>query len=243
VLDGSRIVGWIEEPFVGGEDESSADTEPAEPDQVRDIMNQIDPGRLLTADTSARRALQLVAASDPFAPWFVLDGHEFVGTLDYDCFFKPPFKVCLFALVMQLEQRSLWLCNQDAEASWESLSEDRRESAIRMGNKRREDLPPSGLREEADEVLRGGPDAMLGYTMFCDKKTIICKRRLLPNISNSELQRVFDSMESLRNFCAHPDTYEEPFIEPQDLLEQITSCEKVLQAIEEQLLPPPPVEA
>ena len=82
-------------------------------------MNEVDLTRLVTAETSTRRALGLVA-DDPFNPWLVLDGHEVVGTLDYDCFFKAPFKVCLFALAAELEQRSLWLCARDAKASWAS---------------------------------------------------------------------------------------------------------------------------
>ena len=100
-----------------------------------------------------------------------------------------------------------------------------------------------GLDEKIQEMLDRDVAAMLGYTTFIDKKTILCKRRLIPSVGRSDIENVFDWMEGIRNACAHPDTYEEPFIAPEDLLEQITACERLLQAIEEQLLPPPPAES
>lgn len=241
VRDGSTIVGYADELDISQSLATDAENGDG-PATVRDVMFELTPDRLLSGDTPARRALGLFKDADPFAPFFVLEGNDIVGILDYDCFFKPPFKVCLFALALQLEQRSLWLCVQDAEASWMALSAGRREKAISMKLKRDQERAPTGLPTDVEQRMRSGPDELLGYTMFIDKKTIICKRNLLPKIGKREVERAFDAVQDLRNQCAHPDTFEEPFIEAAELIEQIEACDRVLNAIEEELLPPPKAE-
>ena len=69
---------------------------------IRQCMDEIVPDAILTADTSILEAVAAFSAST--LPYFlVLRGNHFVGWLSYRDMHKPPLRLCLFAMLINLE--------------------------------------------------------------------------------------------------------------------------------------------
>jgi hypothetical protein len=175
-----------------------------------------------------RAAHLLMNHWDEDSLWFVFDANEVVGTLTYHDLFKPSFRVCLFALTVELEQASLRLAMKDAAASWAVLTPNRQQRA-------EENLRRSNLKRLST------PADLLEFTTFIDKKTILTKRRLIPGVPLDEVRTIFDEVEELRNRCAHPDSADEPFIDqPKELLRQVLDCHRLLWKINNVIEPSGP---
>ncbi len=141
ILDNNQPVGWIVYWDARFELEESPN------DPIRDYMKPLRLDRFVTASMPARRALQLLTAHPDGETWFVLDDNEVIGTIQYDSLFKPPFRVCLFALVTELEQSSLNLCLLNAKESWDCLPPGRQAKAmetLQMRQKRRKPFDRAG---------------------------------------------------------------------------------------------------
>jgi DNA-binding transcriptional regulator GbsR (MarR family) len=105
---------------------------------------------------------------------------------------------------------------------------------MRKAQERRE--PKARARDRIDMVSRH-PELLLEYTTFIDKKTVLVKRHLVPKAHRREIEETFDSIEELRNRCAHPDSSDEPFEQPKELLEKVLACHGLLAKIKDVLEP------
>jgi len=161
--------------------------------RVGDCAEAIQPSSMLSADTTALEAVGMLDRSRPHF-FFVLDHDRITGTLHFSDFFKLPFRLCLFALVLQLEQSALGLIAEHPRESWKSLSDQRRRQAETVYEKRYGSAPSKEPPPFAD---------LLGCTMFCDKGTVLRKRRLLRNVRGNAISEGFGSVEKVRNYCAH----------------------------------------
>lgn len=240
VRDGTHVVGatYYWDLRSGLEDGPPDDADERDRAGVRTAMTTITPDLIITADTSLWRAARLLmeARSDLFT-WFVFDGHEIEGTLTYRDLFKPPFRVCLFAMTVELEQLSLRVCMRGARESWMSLTENRRTRALDAMRRAQERREPKKHAPDRFDMLSQHPELLLEYTTFIDKKTILIKRNLLPKAQRREIEETFDSIEELRNRCAHPDSSDEPFEQPKELLRKVLACHCLLAKIKEVLEP------
>jgi len=200
------------------------------------VVRPINPNLIVTADTPLWRATALLMrAAGDLDIWFVIDGHEVVGTLTYRDLFKPPFRLCLLAMTFELEQLSLRLCQRNAKTNWSALTEGRQQNAEKAMRRAQERREPTRASERVNH-LRAHPALLLEYTTFIDKKTILIKRGLLPSIRRDVITETFDSAEELRNRCAHPDSGDEAFIDdPKELLRNVQACHVVLAKIKDVL--------
>ena len=153
-----------------------------------------------------------------------------------------PFSICLFALVLELEERALQWIDREALASWQCLSENRQKLACKTFLKRYRSRPskpakrPIGFQldlasspdDQAASLLsqvtsdRRARD-LLGNTMFIDRLEIIRRRGLIKGMTKDRIKRVSGKAERLRNQCAHA-SYSQIFIERErlwDLVEDI----------------------
>jgi hypothetical protein len=206
---------------------------------VKGVTLPITPSMMIAADAKLWRAAHVLMNHwDGSRFLFVLDGDEIVGTLSYRDLFKPAFRVCLFALTVELEQASLKLCLNDAAASWSALPKNRQDNATRTliaAQKKRE---PRERAAERVEALKKHPDILLEHTYFSDKKTIIVERNLLPEVDPKMLAETFESLNDFRNRCAHPDSSNEPFFEePKELLLRVLACHTLLKKIKDVIEP------
>jgi len=161
---------------------------------VGECADPVRTGSVLAADTTALEAVSLFADT-PWHFFFVLEHNLITGTLHYeDLFYGLPFSLCLFALMLRLEDSALTLLQKAPGRSWHALSESRRQQAESVFEKRYGHCPDQGQPPFRQ---------LLACTMFCDKGTILRKLELLPHISGKKIREVFGRAERIRNDCAH----------------------------------------
>ena len=122
VKKGDEVVGWIGvdcDVFL----ENRADAETP----VSEEMEPIDPGAVISCDSSVLTALRLFGTRKKHF-YVVLDGADLVGTLHYVDFLKPAGRACFFSLTMDLEEAALRLCLRNPVQSFNALSAQPEES-------------------------------------------------------------------------------------------------------------------
>lgn len=146
--------------------------------------------QIVTADTSIIYIVKLFKETDEQL-FFVLRKDKISGTIRYADVFSQEFRLCLFALSLELEEASLRRLLLDPVGSLSWLSPARIESAREVF-----DLRFSG--RHMDDVL------LLKCTTFIDKGSIIIKSKALKSHTAVSLKRMFARIERIRNHCAHP---------------------------------------
>jgi hypothetical protein len=218
VLAGDRPVGWI---ALDSLDSTTNDV------SVSVAAKPIPADRMVSGDTPVLEVVKLFSNdSSPF--YFVLQESQITGTIDYEDLFGSPFKLCLFALTLELETAALDLALQTPAASWSALSEGRHKEALRVYTQRYS-------REPDTEKLPF--DHLLGCTTFIDKGTILKKRKLITD-GSSDIESVFRKANRVRNSCAHTDPEKEfsrLVLERAALQGFITKTEEMIAAIRRQL--------
>jgi hypothetical protein len=159
-----------------------------------DCVASIDPNSIVSADTPVLDVTRAFTAETPWF-YFVLQGHEFHGWLSYQDLHKLPFQVCLFALLLSVEQSMLEVAQGFAQDAISLLSEGRRRKAEDVFDQRGYRVGEDGAKA-AHRVLE--------CTSFVDKFTVLRRKddvaARAPAL-HSELRNV---AERLRNAIAHP---------------------------------------
>jgi hypothetical protein len=212
VLDGDSVIGSV----------AFYDVATSEASAIGDVVTTVRPSDILSGDLDALSAIRQLAVRGT-VPFFVLDGSQLVGTIEYSDLFGAQFRLCLFALTLHLEECALRSLVSRAPDAVAALSESRREKAravcvMRFGQ-------------------RGGnsPANLLGGTTFIDKATMLAKLNLVPNISNARLHRLFVKAEHLRNYCAHPSIdvlRTAPIVKQDEFQEFLAECNLVIETLE-----------
>lgn len=196
-----------------------------EGETVADCMDSINPSQLLSSDTTALQIVELFAAS-PTGFFFVLEHNEITGVLGYSDLFRLPFRLCLFALALALEQSALNLLCHSAKESWQALPESRRRKARDVYRFRHGEEPSS----ESPPLQR-----LVQCTMFCDKAKMLRRRGLLDEWSAPRIESVFDEAERVRNACAHTDrdeVFDSALIERSELQRFVHEVQTLTSAID-----------
>jgi hypothetical protein len=183
VLDGNHPVGYI-----------GFDSLDSSQKDVASVAEPIPPDGLVSAETPVLEVAKLFSKESRHF-YFVLQESQITGTVHYEDLLGPQFKLCLFALTLELETAALDLALKDPAASWSVLSEGRKRKAMLAYNDRYSRTP---------DPERLPIDQLLGCTMFIDKGKILRKRRLIAD-SPGEIDSLFDTADHVRNSCAHTD--------------------------------------
>jgi len=183
VKSNQKIVGWI-----GYEDLDPSKT-------LYECMEPIRGDILISSDTPLLDAIQIVCRRNDFI-YLVLKGNRFIGFLEYSHFHKLPFRMCLFALLIDLERMLLELTKSDSTLFLRNLKENRLNNAKKVYGYRRYSLNEEG--KEFDSKL-------IECTTFIDKFNMLIKNpvivRKCPNINN----KFRNTAEKTRNYIAHPE--------------------------------------
>jgi len=183
VKSNQKIIGWI-----GFEDlDSSKKT-------LCECMEPIRGSVLISSDTPLLEAIRVVCRSNDFI-FLVLKGNQFIGWVYYNHFHKLPFRMCLFSLLIDLEEMLLKIIKYDPTSFLEKLTPGRLDKAKEIYKKRR-----YSLNKESKEYN----SKLIECTQFCDKFTMLREDPVIvkkfPSINN----KFGNEAEKIRNDIAHP---------------------------------------
>ncbi|MFW9843081.1 MAG: hypothetical protein ACFFEV_00735 [Candidatus Thorarchaeota archaeon] len=159
-------------------------------------FEQIEPDMIVAAEMKVFDLLDIIPDSGQFW-YFVLKNNKIVGTIDKNDLFKLPFRLCLLALTLELEQEILQLVMRNPSESWESMSSNRRQK-IQGIFRNRYSVEPT------DKNL----GELLSCTSLSDKGVILRKTQKIGGWTKAEMKSVFNYVEDLRNACAHTNSEE-----------------------------------
>jgi len=174
---------------------------------LAECLEPITPDVILTSDTPLIEAV--TAFSKTKSPFFlIIRGNEFIGWLSYKDLHKPPLRLCLFAMLINLERMLLEVALLSPHESIRLLSEGRFKKAKEIYSLRKYDY---------DEHGQPYYSKLLECTTIADKLHIMSKskhvRKAISALDNTNFCRF---IEKLRNEIAHPGQEEKS----SDLLER-----------------------
>ena len=183
VKSNQKIIGWI-----GFEDlDSSKKT-------LCECMEPIRGSILISSDTPLLEAIRVVCRSNDFI-FLVLKGNQFIGWLCYNHFHKLPFRMCLFALLIDLERMLLELTKSNPTLFLRNLNDNRLDKAKKIYKNR-----GFSLNKESKEF----DSKLIECTEFCDKFVML---REIPEIVQkcpNIINKFRNTAEDIRNYVAHP---------------------------------------
>lgn len=110
-----KVVGWL--------DFSDLVAEPVRTDSVEACMTNITVDSLITAETPLIEAVKHFDSHSPFC-FLVIKETAIVGCLSYQDVLSIPFRSCLFAMLLSIEQESLSIAQTDAALAVSKLKDD-----------------------------------------------------------------------------------------------------------------------
>jgi hypothetical protein len=194
--------------------------------EVATVAQAIPASGMVSADTPVIEVVKLFSDNSSHF-YFVLQESQITGTIHYEDLFGAPFKLCLFALTLELEAAALDLVLQAPLASWSVLPDRRQRKALEVYSRRYSREP---------DPARLPVDHLLGCTLFIDKATILRKRGLITDGSN-DIRSVFGEADRVRNSCAHTDPEKDfgRLLDRASLQGFITRTERMIAAIRRRL--------
>lgn len=159
---------------------------------IGECLEALAPEAILAAGTPVMEAVKAFATVEKHF-FFTLENNSITACLAYRDLFKLPFRLCLFSLLLGIEQLASDLCKTRPHASLEALKPDRLK-------KLKETYLSRGLKYDRDgnEYEAG----LLDCTMFLDKIMIL--RKLFSKEVPASEDHLFDAAERIRNDLAHP---------------------------------------
>jgi hypothetical protein len=158
-----------------------------------DSMTPITVTRVLPAEATYFEAVRAFRERK-CRSFVVIDGGGPTGTLALPDLLKPPGRMCLFALTLELE-----VLSQDAciwRGLFASLPDARKDKAREVFRKKQQG---QSQHEPTEREL-------IENTTFIDKGTMLLKggSEVLSGWSSPEIKSLFTRAEHVRNACAHP---------------------------------------
>jgi CBS domain len=237
--------------FQGGNEEG--------PKFIDDVMQRLEPNRLLSSGTTILDAVQLFTAKDS-RYFYVIDINEIVGVVSYEDLFKPVGRIAFFSLALEIEDLALRLCQlpKFRESCWLSIPGKRQQMSIsffqlrfsrkpRLATEVRNRIPDIEIRNLTDveseqlvskffsdphrqsDVLR-----LIACTQLVDKATMIWKQTLITDRSKSDILGFFEELRKVRDNCAHPG-HDDLLLAQDRLAEFVSSAMRMRKCLQEAL--------
>jgi hypothetical protein len=193
----TQLAGWY-----------SMDMYDSDLDIIGEVVHPIHPDEIASADTPALKLVHILAERPRSGIIvFVLEEDAIIGTVSPEMFWGPVFRLCLFALTLELEGAALAAAMRHPLASWNALSPGRRAKAEEI----RKRLCSAEHRNRPLMHERAPLGPLLATTSFADKGTIVAKTKLLEGWTRDGVKSLFGRAERVRNSCAHTrDTVDAP---------------------------------
>jgi hypothetical protein len=193
-------------------------------ESVREGAEPLNPGVLVSSDTTALAALRRFGTRDGFLA-FVLRESSITGLLYGASFFKPECSICVLAMLLEVERTCLELALRDPESSWAQLTPGRQAKAREV----------YAMRYKVDSA-RASCYHLLHYTTFVDKQTLIRDMPEAALLGRRWLNDFFKEAELYRNYFAH--AAEENLFELPGLAKLTSDMESFIQRIAPAAEPP-----
>lgn len=187
-----------------------------------DCMGVILPKMIISADTSILEVIPLFTDKTKIF-YLVLQGTSFIGVLDFRDIFKLPFRLALFALILQIEKLMLDIILTAPNFSVSLLSQGKVEKAKDVYHRRGYSYDNNGQPYAS---------TLLECTTLIHKFNILKKcrktRLLIP-----ELQSNFTEVaERMRNELAHPSTNNDEILSRDILVPFVNWAEQFQQSMQ-----------
>jgi len=211
VKSNQKIMGWIGYDML----ESSK--------TLCECMEPIRGDILISSDTPLLDAIHIICRKSD-SIYLVLKKNQFIGWLHYNHFHKLPFRMCLFALLIDLERMLLELTKSNPTSFLGNLNDNRIDKAKKVYGYRRYSLNKEG--KEFDTKL-------IECTAFCDKFIMLRKNPVIVQKFPSIKSKFGDKAEKIRNYIAHPEEEKSRLlpIKREELLPFIQWAEKLQQQL------------
>jgi hypothetical protein len=199
-----KVVGWL--------DFSDLVAEPDRTDAVEACMMHINVDSLVTADTPLLEATKLFDARSPYC-FLVIKGTAIVGAFSYQDLLSFPFRSCLFAMLLSIEQGILDIAQTDAALAVAKLKKGTR---LRSENRLRKKLLPGQAVNPSRIIEQASFSEVLDILKCCSKtercltslKTKFTKQRRMLRGAGAEVKQEqklrADQAVEVRNALAHP---------------------------------------
>lgn len=162
---------------------------------VFECMEQVSPDIILTANTSLVEAVNAFSAGTHHF-FLILKGNHFIGWLSYNDLHKPPLRLCLFAMLINIERLLLDVALLSAQESVGLLSAGRLTKANEIYVLRKYNY---------DKDSKPYSTKLLECTSLADKISIAKKSTTIKHAIPALRNKAFcDEIEPLRNEIAHP---------------------------------------
>ncbi len=199
-----KTIGWL--------DFSDLVAEPDRTDAVKACMMPIKVGSLVTAETPLLEAVKLFDARSPYC-FLVIKGTAIVGAFSYQDLLSIPFRSCLFAMLLSIEQGILDIAKTDAALAVSKLTKDTKQRLEKRITKR---LPPGQTTNPSQIIEQASFSDVLNVLKSCPRtnrrltalNTDYTKQRRVYRATGAELKQEqklrVDLAIDLRNALAHP---------------------------------------
>jgi len=182
VKSNQKIVGWI-----GYEDLDPSKT-------LCECMEPIRGDILISSDTPLLDAIHIVCKNNNYI-YLILKQNQFIGWLKYGHFHKLPFRMCLFALLIDLERMLLELTKSNPTLFLRNLNDNRLDKAKKIYKNR-----GFSLNKESKEF----DSKLIECTEFCDKFIMLRKNPIIVQKCPNIINKFRNTAEDIRNYVAHP---------------------------------------
>lgn len=182
VKSNQKIVGWI-----GYEDLDLSKT-------LYECMEPIRGDILISSDTPLLDAIHIVCKNNNYL-YLILKQNQFIGWLTYGHFHKLPFRMCLFALLIDLERMLLELTKSNPTLFLRNLNDNRLDKAKKIYKNR-----GFSLNKESKEF----DSKLIECTEFCDKFIMLRKNPIIVQKCPNIINKFRNTAEDIRNYVAHP---------------------------------------
>lgn len=197
------------------------------PKTLHECMDLISGDILISSSTPLLEAIHLYCRGDNYI-YLVLKGNQFIGFLNYSHFHKLPFRLCLFALLMDLERTMLKITKSNPTLFLKNLTKGRVDYAEKIGEFRGLSL------NEENKVFDNN---LVDCTMFIDKFTMLRKNpeilQQCPDINSKFVKKA----EKIRNSIAHPEEEKSGLlpIEKEELIPFIEWAKELRQQLDDHI--------
>lgn len=212
VRDGSRIHGYL-----------IFDDEVYEAEPSGDVGSKAKPIKCDMLVTSSTPLLDLVPLFEERPFYFVIDRNEITHVVWFGDVDKPPMRLCLFSLCLELESeilRELEFHRDGIDHFLKKLPKDRRCKAKKV-------CKQNGRKQTPDNLLMSTNFADRHRMLRADPKTYDS----LPFESRNKAHRFFNRVERVRNQIAHGDSILPILNTPQKLREFVDKCRDVISSL------------
>jgi hypothetical protein len=203
--------------------------------QIDEVMQHLEPNRLLSSSTTILDAVELFASKDN-EYFYVIDINKIIGVLFYTDLFKPIGRLAFLSLALEIEDLAVRLCQSPklSEKCWLAISDERKRKSIDLFTRRfsrkpclklevRDQIADGDLRDLTEvglekpslmQILRNPErqsemSLLIGCTQLVDKATMLWKQKLITPATRSQVLGVFKELRDVRDSCAHPGNDEE----------------------------------